>query len=86
MTLHIHLVAAPIIAFMLSAIHRLIAPGFSSLLRATVMTGLVVILDAFVVTPLFERSYAMFRSFIGTWIPFATILLASLAAGMLVPS
>jgi hypothetical protein len=50
------------------------------------MTGVVVIPDACVVAPLFERSYAMFRSLIGTWIPFATIFLASWAAGILAAS
>ncbi len=83
-TLRIHLVAAPVIAFVVSAAHKLLAAKFSSVLRATVITGLVVILDAVVVAPLFERSYAMFRSPIGTWIPFAAIFLASLAAGVLV--
>ena len=48
------------------------------------MTGLIVALDALVVAPLFERSYAMFRSALGTWIPFAAIFLASWAAGALV--
>jgi hypothetical protein len=50
-----------------------------------VLTGLVVILDAVMVAPIFERSHAMFRSFNGTWIPFAAILLARLAAGILIP-
>jgi hypothetical protein len=84
-TLYIHLLAAPMIAFALSAVHKLLAAGFSSLLRAMVMTGFVIILDAVVVAPVFERSYAMFGSLIGTWIPFAAIFLASLAAGMLGP-
>jgi hypothetical protein len=48
-----------------------------------VLTGLVFTLDLVVVAPLFERSYAMFRSFIGTWLPFALIFAASLAAGIL---
>jgi hypothetical protein len=39
-----------------------------------------------VVAPIFERSYAMFRSLNGTWVPFASIFLASLAAGILVPA
>jgi hypothetical protein len=55
-------------------------------LRAIVLTGLVVMLDAVVVAPLFERSYAMFRSLMGTWLPFAAIFFASVAAGLLVPA
>ena len=84
-TLKIHLVAAPILAFVLSAVHGLLAPGFNSALRALAITALVVFLDAVVVAPIFERSFAMFRSLIGTWIPFAAIFLASLAAGILFP-
>jgi hypothetical protein len=49
------------------------------------ITGFVIALDALVVAPLIERSYAMFRSFIGTWLPFAAIFLASWAAGIWVP-
>jgi hypothetical protein len=29
--------------------------------------GTIIVLDAVVVAPLFERSYAMFRGLIGTW-------------------
>jgi hypothetical protein len=85
-TLRIHLVAAPLVAFFVSAVHKLLAPDFSPVLRAAVMTGLVIVLDAAVVAPVFKRSYAMFLSFIGTWIPFAAIFLASLIAGILVPA
>lgn len=83
-TLRVHLAIAPVIAFVVSAIHKVLAPDFNFLLRAAVLTGLVVVLDAVVVAPLFERSYAMFRSPIGTWLPFAAIFLASVAAGLVV--
>ncbi len=82
-TLRVHLAVAPIAAFLVSTVHKLLAPEFDPMLRAAVMTGVVVILDACVVAPLFERSYEMFRSLIGTWVPFATIFLASWAAGLL---
>lgn len=83
-TLRVHLAAAPVIAFFVSATHKLLFMEFGSLLRAAVLTGLVVVLDVVVVAPIFERSYAMFASLMGTWLPFAAIFLASLAAGMLV--
>jgi len=79
--LRVHLVAAPLIAFLASAVHAALAPGFSPWLRAGALTAIVILLDAAVVAPLMERSYAMFRSLIGTWIPFAAIFVASLAAG-----
>ena len=50
------------------------------------MTGLVIVLDAVVVAPIFERSYDMFRSAIATWIPFALIFIATWAAGMARPA
>ena len=84
--LRVHLAVAPAVAFIVSAVHKMLAPEFDSVLRALAITGLVVLLDAVVVAPLFERSYAMFRSFIGTWLPFALIFLASWAAGILAPA
>ena len=80
--LRVHLIVAPIVAFLVGALHKVLVPGFDPTLRAAVMTGLVIVLDAAVVAPLFERSYAMFRSIIGTWLPFAAIFLASWAAGV----
>jgi hypothetical protein len=83
-TLRVHLAAAPLLAFVISLIHRSIAPTFNALLRAVVLTALIIALDAGVVAPVFERSHAMFRSLVGTWLPFAAIFLGSLAAGILV--
>jgi hypothetical protein len=48
---------------------------------ALTMIGIVVGLDALVVAPFFERSYAMFRSVLGTWIPFGSILASSYVVG-----
>jgi hypothetical protein len=83
-TLIVHLFAAPAIAFLVAGAHKLLAPDFDIVVRAAAITGLIVALDALVVAPLFERSYAMFRSALGTWIPFAAIFLACWAAGALV--
>ncbi len=84
-TLRVHLIAAPIIAFLVAAVHRELAPEFDPLLRAAAITIIVALLDALVVAPLFERSYAMFRSVIGTWLPFASIFAAAWAGGVLAP-
>jgi hypothetical protein len=48
------------------------------------MTAIVVGLDALVVAPFFEGSYAMFRSVIGTWVPFASIAAATYLVGLAV--
>ena len=84
-TLRVHLFAAPVLAFLVSAVHVRLAPDFDPALRAAVMTGLVIVLDGGVVAPIFERSYDMFRSAMGTWTPFVLIFIASLAAGMALP-
>ena len=82
--LRVHLIAAPVVAFLVSAVHKEIAPEISPGARAVAITGIVVLLDALVIAPLFERSYAMFSSIIGTWLPFAAIFAASWAASVLV--
>src|SRR5271166_3076332 len=82
-TLRVHLIAAPIIAFLVAAAHRALAPEFDPLLRAAAITIIVMLLDALVVAPFFERSYGMFRSVIGTWLPFVAIFTAAWAAGVL---
>ena len=83
-TLIVHLFAAAAFAFAAGAVHKLLAPDFDALTRAAAMTSLIVALDALVVAPFFERSYAMFRSVLGTWIPFAAIFVAILVAGLVV--
>ena len=85
-TLRVHLLAALVLAFLAAALHRELAPAFDPLLRAAAITIIVMLLDALVVAPLFERSYAMFRSVIGTWLPFVAIFAACWAAGVLAPS
>ena len=85
-TLKVHLAVATVLAFLAAAVHAKLNPSFAPALRAAVMTGLIIALDAGIVAPLFERSYAMFRSLLGTWIPFAAIFAASWAAGLLIPA
>jgi hypothetical protein len=41
----------------------------------------VVALDLFLVAPVFERSYAMFASVLGTWLPFPLIFAAAYMVG-----
>ena len=84
-TLRVHLVAAPILAFLAATAHRAVAPEFDPLGRAVAMTILPMLLGALVVAPFFERSFAMFRSVIGTWLPFAAMFAASWAAGLVAP-
>ena len=72
-------------AFLVAVMHKELAPAFDPLLRAAAITIIVILLDALLVAPFFERSYAMFRSVIGTWLPFVAIFAACWAAGVLAP-
>ena len=76
----VHLLAAPVIGA--AATHRLWShprhPGV--LATAAVLTGTAALLDAILVAPFLERSFAMFASPAGTWIPLALIFAASAAA------
>jgi hypothetical protein len=81
--LAIHLAAAPAISFAATVLcwnHRR-HPG--ALATAAVMAGVPAGLDALVVAPFLERSFAMFASPVGTWIPLALIFLGSLATARL---
>ena len=77
----IHAVVAPLAFGLLAWHHFRRFPASSPGRTALMMLGIVVGLDGLVVAPLFERSYAMFRSVIGTWLPFASILAATYLAG-----
>jgi hypothetical protein len=39
------------------------------------------VMDAGIVAPVFEKSYVMFKSVLGTWIPFILIFLATYITG-----
>ena len=82
-TLVVHLFAAATLA-LAPAAHARLAPDFGPAARAAAMTGPTIALDRLVAAPLFERSHAMLRSPLGTWIPFAAILVANWAASRLV--
>jgi len=51
---------------------------------AAAFLGVVVTLDLLLVAPVFEGSYAMFTSTLGTWLPFTLIFIATNATGQLV--
>lgn len=83
-TLVIHAVAAPIFAAASAYLYASRFGHVGPLATATFFLGLVMMVDFFVVALIINRSLDMFRSVLGTWLPFASIFLAALAAGMLV--
>lgn len=75
-TLVIHAIGAPL-GFALISFFYFRKFGFTNpLWTATLFLAIVVGMDLFLVAPVFERSFAMFTSAIGTWIPFALIFLS----------
>jgi succinate-acetate transporter protein len=80
-TLLVHAIVAPIVFALLSTHFFSRYPAASPLGTSLGFVGIVVGLDAFVVAPLIEHSYAMFTRPLGTWIPFASIWLSSFLVG-----
>jgi hypothetical protein len=82
-TLIIHAIAVPIV-FGLSARLYFLRFGYTSPLQtAVIFLAFAVTLDTLLVAPVFEHSYAMFASVLGTWIPFGLIFASTYLAGSL---
>ena len=81
-TLRIHAIAAPAFAAIVSFVYfgrfRLTTP----LATAACFTLFVVFMDALVVAPFFEKSYAMFASPLGMWLPLLSIFAATWLTGL----
>jgi hypothetical protein len=78
-TLVMHAIVAPVAFWLLAWRYRRWFPEVSAGRISLTMLAVVVGLDAFLVAPLFEHSFAMFRSWLGTWLPMALILVAAYA-------
>lgn len=78
----VHAVAAPLV-FAAASASYFRRPGFTTPLQtAGIYVATVIALDFLVVATLIQRSYAMFGSLLGTWIPFALIFAATLLVGV----
>jgi hypothetical protein len=82
-TLAIHLVAAPVFAASLTWLYftRFNQSFTTPLQAALAITGFVFFADLLIVAPLFEKSFAMFESVMGTWLPFLLIFTATYLTG-----
>ncbi|MBM3129437.1 MAG: hypothetical protein FJ009_12525 [Chloroflexi bacterium] len=81
-TLIIHAVATPIVFALISWIYHTRFGNTAPLQTALIFVGIVVGMDAFLVAPVFEKSFEMFTSLIGTWVPFALIFLSTYLTGL----
>lgn len=81
--LKIHGIAAPIFAFGVSMLYYRKFNYTSPIWTAIIFLLVVIALDAGIVAPVFEKSYDMFRSILGTWVPFILIFLSTYFTGLL---
>ena len=78
----VHAVAAPIIAGTLAYVYARCCAVTTPLTTGLAFVGVVIVLDAGLIAPFVERSWDMFRSPIGTWIPFVLMFLAAWGAAL----
>ncbi len=57
---------------------------YSPLFIASCFLGVVVFMDIAVVATFIEKDFSMFKSMIGTWVPFFTIFLSTFIAGYMI--
>lgn len=80
----IHAVAAPIIFAIVSVVYFTFFAYSPPLITALGFVAVVIGMDFLVVALLIQRDFAMFRSVLGTWIPFGMIFLSTLIVGLVV--
>jgi hypothetical protein len=77
----IHAILAPIFFAMVSLVYFRKFNYTTPLRTAIIFTTFVIAMDFFVVAMLINRSFEMFTSLLGTWIPFALIFTATTLTG-----
>ncbi|MFO7461686.1 MAG: hypothetical protein R6X07_13795 [Desulfatiglandales bacterium] len=83
-TLILHAIGAPIYFVILSFFYFRRFHHTKPIITAAAFLGFVVMLDFFLVALVINRSLDMFRSFLGTWLPFALIFIATWVTGEIV--
>ncbi|WP_455278747.1 hypothetical protein [[Eubacterium] cellulosolvens] len=80
-TLIIHAIAAPIIAILISVIYFKKFNYTTALQTAIIFVATAILLDIFIVSILIMKSFEMFESFLGTWLVFILIFVATYLTG-----
>lgn len=83
LTLIVHAIGAPIFAFIVSMVYYKKFNYTSPILTACIYLLFVIVMDAGLVAPVFEKSYRMFRSILGTWIPISLIFMSTYITGLM---
>jgi hypothetical protein len=79
----IHAVAGPVIFALISTIYFVYFGYSGALATAAGFVAIVIAMDVFVVALLIQSEFTMFRSVLGTWLPFALIFAATYVTGLL---
>jgi hypothetical protein len=80
-TLIIHAIAVPIVFGLLALSYFRFFNYTAPLLTAAVFLAVPLLLDLGLIAPLAEKSFAMFASFLGTWLPISLIFLSTYVVG-----
>jgi hypothetical protein len=80
-TLIVHAIAAPMIFGALAAIYFMRFHFTTPVQTALALVAFVIFMDTVVVALLIQKSFAMFGSVLGTWLPFALIFIATVLVG-----
>lgn len=82
----VHAIAAPMVFVVVSAVYFDWFAGAGPVVTAALFVAIVIALDVFVIAMLVEKSFDMFRSVLGTWLPFALIFAATWLTGVFLAS
>ena len=78
----VHAIVAPVVFAGLSRVYFTRFAYTTPLVTAALFLGIVMALDLVVVAAFIVRSFAMFGSVLGTWLPFVLIFAATWATGI----
>jgi hypothetical protein len=79
----LHALAAPLVFAAASASYFRRPGAWGPFRAASVLTALAALFDLVIVATFIQRSLVMFRSFVGTWLPFALIFASTWVTGTL---
>jgi hypothetical protein len=80
-TLIIHAIGVPVIFSLLSLSYFRFFNYTTPLQTGVIFLAFAIMMDFFVIALFVEKSFAMFASVLGTWIPFGLIFLSTYGAG-----
>jgi len=83
-TLILHAIGAPIFFMLVSLVYFKKFNYTSPLQTAAIFVAFVIAMDFFIVAMLINRSFEMFTSLLGTWIPFILIFASTYLTGQFI--